>query len=171
MLGDLRHRAAHVHVNDVGAHAFDDLRRGGHLCRVAAEDLDGDGPFFFRVLGVLERSVDAANEPLRAHHFSDHEPAAAVALHEATERRVGHAGHGRDRKRRREIDRPDFHFQYAFTSAASTSTVTAWPMRFTESTRRAFGASFRINRPITPRSGPCTTSTIMPSWIIGHGSY
>ena len=53
--------------------------------------------------------------------------------------------------------------QYAFTSAASTSTLTAWPMRFTDSTSRAFGASLRIRRPMTPRSGPCTTSTIIPS--------
>mgnify|MGYP003693879275 CR=1 FL=1 len=34
--------------------------------------------------------------------------------------------------------------QYAFTSAASTSTLTAWPIRSTESTSRALGASFRI---------------------------
>src|SRR5207237_9451013 len=44
--------------------------------------------------------------------------------------------------------------QYALTSAASTSTLTACPIRSTESTRRAFGASLRISRPMTPFSGP-----------------
>ena len=39
---------------------------------------------------------------------------------------------------------------------------TAWPIRSTDSTRRAFCASLRISRPTTPRSGPWTTSTIMP---------
>ena len=36
--------------------------------------------------------------------------------------------------------------------------------------RRAFGASFRSSRPTTPRSGPWITSTIIPSWMSGHGS-
>ena len=40
---------------------------------------------------------------------------------------------------------------------------TAWPIRSTDSTSRAFGASFRTSRPTTPRSGPWTTSTIIPS--------
>ena len=31
VLRDLRHRAAHVDVDDVGAHAFDDARGFGHL--------------------------------------------------------------------------------------------------------------------------------------------
>jgi hypothetical protein len=40
VLGDLRHRTAHVDVDDVRAHPFDDLGRGRHLGRIAAEDLD-----------------------------------------------------------------------------------------------------------------------------------
>ena len=109
VLGDLRHRAAHVHVDDVGAHAFDDLRRRGHLLGIAAEDLDGDRPLFFRVLGVLERPIDAADEALGAHHLGDDQPAAAVPLDQAAERRVGHAGHRGDGERRRKVDGADFH--------------------------------------------------------------
>jgi hypothetical protein len=40
VLRNLRHRAAHVHVDDVGSHPFDDLRGRSHLLRVAAEDLN-----------------------------------------------------------------------------------------------------------------------------------
>ena len=109
VLGDLRHRAAHVHVDDVGAHAFDDLRRRSHLLGIAAEDLDGNRPLFFRVLGVFERPVDSAHEAFGAHHLGDHEPAPAVPLDEAAERRVGHAGHRGDGKRRRQLDGADFH--------------------------------------------------------------
>ena len=295
VLRNLRHRASHVHVDDVGAHPLDDLGGVGHLLRIAAEDLNRDRPFFLGELGVLERPVDAADQPFGAHHLGDDETAAAVPLDEAAEGRVGHAGHRRDRERRRECDgadlhrsgpaferlqyrsamgsftarrlvlwlppvlymaaifhlsaepnplptitehvwdkilhfveyrRPGFpvmsragrgrtrpagsdrdrcghreplrgerrmapgvraepelrrsrldsgfdrrapgrrhirHRQYGFTSAASTSTLTAWPIRSTDSTSRARGASLRISRPTTPRSGPCTTSTIIPS--------
>ena len=101
VLRDLRHRAAHVDVDDVGAHAFDDARGFGHLVGIAAEDLDRDRPLFFGVLGVLERAIDAADEPFAAHHLGDDEAAAAVALDQAAERRVGHARHRRDDERRR----------------------------------------------------------------------
>ena len=66
---------------------------------------------------------------------------------------VGHARHRRDDKRRRQVDGPIsryLHLSTAFTSAASTSTETAWPIRSTDSTSRARCASFRISRPITP---------------------
>ena len=65
VLRNLRHRAAHVDVDDVGAHALDDLRGVRHLLGIAAEDLNRDRPLFLGVLGVLERAIDAANEPLR----------------------------------------------------------------------------------------------------------
>ena len=81
----------------------------GHLLRIAAEDLDRDRPLFLGVLGVLERAIDAAHQPLGAHHLGDDEAAAAVALDQAAERRVGHAGHRRDGERRREFDGADLH--------------------------------------------------------------
>ena len=49
-------------------------------------------------------------------------------------------------RRRRRLSRR--RAQYGFTSAASTSTLTACPIRSTDRTRRAFGASFRTSRPI-----------------------
>ena len=101
VLRDLRHRAAHVDVHDVGAHALDDLRRRSHRCRVAAEDLDRDRPLWLRELGVLERAIDAAHEPFRAHHLGDDEAAAAVTLHEPAEGGVGHARHRGNREGRR----------------------------------------------------------------------
>ena len=96
VLGDLRDRTPHVHVDDVRAHAFDHLRRRRHLLGIAAEDLNRDRPLFFRVLGELERAVDAAHQPFRADHLGDHESAAAVPLDQAAECAVGHAGHRRD---------------------------------------------------------------------------
>ena len=66
VLRDLRHRAAHVDVDDVGADAFDDLRGFRHLRGVAAEDLNRNRPFFFGVFGVLERPIDAAHQPFGA---------------------------------------------------------------------------------------------------------
>ena len=47
---------------------------------IAAEDLNGDRPFFLRVLGVLERPVDPAHESFRAHHLGHDETAAAWRL-------------------------------------------------------------------------------------------
>ena len=94
VLGDLRHRAAHVDVDDVGAHAFDDLRGRGHLVRIAAENLNRDRPFLFGVFRVLERPVDPAHEPFGADHLGDDETAAAMALDQTTKRRVGHPAMG-----------------------------------------------------------------------------
>jgi hypothetical protein len=106
---DFRHRAAHVDVDNVGTKTFDDLRGGGHLLRIAAEDLNGDRPLLFRVFRVLERPIDAANQPFGRDHLRHDKPATTVALHEAAERRIGHAGHRRDDKRRRQLDGADFH--------------------------------------------------------------
>src|SRR5207342_1548813 len=60
--------------------------------------------------------------------------------------------------------------QYAATSPASTSTLTACPIRSTDRTSRAL-APFRTRRPTTPASGPCVTRTISPSLMNGTGSY
>ena len=109
VLRDLRHRAAHVDIDDVGAELFDDLRGRRHLFGIAAEDLNRDRPLLLGVLRVLECPIDAADEPLGADHLGHHETAAAMALHETAEGRVGHAGHGGDRERRWEGDGPDFH--------------------------------------------------------------
>ena len=109
VLRNLGHRTAHVDVHDVGAHAFDDLRRRRHLVGISAEDLDRDGPLRLCVLGVLERSIDPANEPLRAHHLGDDEAAAAVAFDETAKRRVGHAGHWGHGKGGREVDGAYLH--------------------------------------------------------------
>ncbi len=104
VLRDLRHGTTHVDVHDVSAHTLDDLCGGGHLRGVPAEDLNGDRPFFLRVFGVLERPVDAAHQPLRAHHLSHDQTASAVTLHEATECRVGHAGHRGNGEGRRKLN-------------------------------------------------------------------
>ena len=64
MLRDLRNGAAHIDVDDVGAHALDDLRRRRHFFGIAAEDLDRYRPLLFGVLRVFERAIDAAHEPL-----------------------------------------------------------------------------------------------------------
>ena len=109
VLRDLRHRAAHVDVDDVGAHLLDDARGFGHLRGLAAEDLNRDGTLFLGVFGVLERAIDAANQAFAADHFGHHEPAAALALHQAAKRGVGHARHRRDDKRRFEFDGTDLH--------------------------------------------------------------
>ena len=77
--------------------------------RIAAEDLNRDRPLFFGVLGVLERAIDPAHESFGADHLGDDEPAAALALHETAERRVGHAGHRRQRDGMVEGDGADFH--------------------------------------------------------------
>jgi len=109
VLRDLRHRASHVDVHDVGAHALDDLRGRRHLLGIAAEYLDRDRTLFLGVFGVFERPVDPAYEALGAHHLRDDEAAAPVTLHEAAERRVRHAGHGRDGERRGQIDAGNLH--------------------------------------------------------------
>ncbi len=99
VLRDLRHGASHVHVDDVGAHALDDPRGFGHLVGIAAEDLDRNRPLFLRVLGVLERAIDAAHEAFRADHLGHDKAASAMALHQTAKRGVGHAGHRRDGER------------------------------------------------------------------------
>ncbi len=109
VLRDLGYRAAHVHVDDVGAHSFDDLGGSGHLVWVAAEDLDRDRPLLLRVLRVLERSIDAPHKPLGAHHLGDHEPAATLPLDQPPERGIGHAGHGSYREWRAEVNGTYFH--------------------------------------------------------------
>src|SRR5262249_38239631 len=108
----LRHRASHVDVDDVGAHAFDDLRGGRHLLGIAPKDLNGNWTLLVRVLGVLERAVDAAQQALRADHLGDDEAAAAVALHETAECRVGHARHRRDGEWRWQRDGTNVHWLF-----------------------------------------------------------
>ena len=85
------------------------------------------GPLFFGVLGVFERPIDAADEAFGAHHLGDHEAAAAVALDQPAERRVGHAGHRGDGQRRREVDSADLHVpsRIAGTPGRTAPRVTA----------------------------------------------
>ena len=64
--------------------------------------------------------------PSELHHLGDDEAAAAVPLDETAKRRVGHAGHRRDRERRSEVRRcRSSSVSVRLTSAASTSTLTA----------------------------------------------
>ena len=119
VLRNLRHRASHVDVDDVGAAGFDNLRGGGHVRGIAAEDLNGDRPLLFGELEILERAADAAHERLRRHHLRDHQAARAMPLHEAAERRVGHAGHGGDAHRgQRQGDGPGIGASAARTRGA-----------------------------------------------------
>ena len=74
--------------------------------RIAAEDLNRDRPLFLACTRRIERPIDAAHEPFGADHLGDDEPAAALAFHEPAERRVGHAGHRRDRERGRSSSTP-----------------------------------------------------------------
>ena len=76
---------------------------------IAAEDLNRDRALFVGELGVLERPIDATDQPLGADHLADDEPASALTLDEPAKRRVGHAGHGRDNKGRRQVDGSDLH--------------------------------------------------------------
>jgi hypothetical protein len=99
VLGDLGHRASHVHINDVGAHAFDDLRGVSHLDGIAPEDLDRDRPFFFGVFRILQRAIDAAYQPFGRDHLGHDQTAAALSLYESTEGRIGHARHRGNDKR------------------------------------------------------------------------
>ena len=114
VLGDFRHGTAHVHVDDIRAHPFDDARRLGHLFRIAAEDLNRDRALFLGVFRVLERAVDAADEALGADHLGHDQPATAVAFHQAAKGGVGHARHRRNGKRRGQFDVPDLHDSVAF---------------------------------------------------------
>jgi len=109
VLRDLRHRTTHVDVDDVGAHAFDNLRRISHHLRIAAEDLNRHRPLFLGVFGVLEGAIDAADQPLGTDHLGDDQPASALALDETTECGVGHARHRRERDRLIEGNSADFH--------------------------------------------------------------
>ena len=109
VLRDFRDGAPHVDVDDVGAHSLDDLRRGRHLLGIAAENLDRDGALFLGIFRVLERAVDAADEPFGADHLGDDETAPARALHEAAEGGIRHARHRGERERRCEVDGADFH--------------------------------------------------------------
>ena len=52
VFGDFRNRAAHVDVDNVGAHAFHDPGGRGHLVGIAAENLNRHGPLFLGVLRV-----------------------------------------------------------------------------------------------------------------------
>ena len=88
---------------------FYDLRRRRHLLRIAAEDLNRNRAFLFRVLGVLQRPIDATNEPLRADHLGDDQPASALPLHETAEGSVRHSRHRRESERGTQFDRSDFH--------------------------------------------------------------
>jgi hypothetical protein len=96
VLRNLRNRASHVDIDDVGAQSFNDLRRIGHLFWVAAKNLNRYGALLLGVLSVFERPINPAYEPFRAHHLGDDKPASAMTLHEAPEGGVRHAGHRRD---------------------------------------------------------------------------
>ena len=109
VFGNLRDRAAHVDVHDVGAHALDDLRGVGHLDRVAAKNLNGYWPLFLGVLGVLERAIDATHEAFGTHHFRHDEAAPAAPFDQPAECRIRHAGHGGQRDRIGEGEGTDLH--------------------------------------------------------------
>ncbi len=109
MLRDLRHWASHVHVNDVGAHAFDDLRGVSHLDGIAPENLDRNRPLLLGVFRVLQRAADAADQPFGRDHFGHDQAAAALSLHEAAKRGVCHARHRRHHKRRGQLDGANLH--------------------------------------------------------------
>ena len=99
MLGNLGHRAAHVHIHNIGAHRFDNLGRRRHLGRIPPENLDRDRPLFRRVLGVFQRAVDASDQSFRADHLGHDEPAPTMTLDEPPERGVGHPRHRRNAER------------------------------------------------------------------------
>ena len=102
VLGNLRHRASHVDIDDVGAHAFDDPRGLRHLLGIATKDLNRDRPLLLRVLRVLERAIDAANEPLDCTPSRSRQARSPLTLDEPAKCRVGHARHRRDDKGRRQ---------------------------------------------------------------------
>ena len=104
VLGNLGHGASHVDVHDVRPHVLHDPRSRRHLRRIAAKDLNRDGPFLLGVLGVLERAVDSSHQAFGRNHLGDDQTATAVSFDQTAKGRVGHAGHRRHDKRRRELD-------------------------------------------------------------------
>jgi len=72
-------------------------------------NLDRNRPFFLRVLGVLERPIDSAHEPLGADHLGHDKPTPARALDEAPKGRVRHPRPGREGERWGEVDVADLH--------------------------------------------------------------
>ena len=109
MLGDLGHWTTHVDVDNVGAHSLDDLRRLCHPTGVTTKNLDRHRPLRLGVLGVFERPVDPTDQPLRADHLGDDQPAPAPPLDQTAEGSVGHPRHRGQRERRLECDRPNLH--------------------------------------------------------------
>ena len=106
---DLRNRAAHVDIDDVGAELFDDASGVGHLRGITAKDLNRDGPFFFCVFRVFQGPIDAADQALAAHHFRDDETTTTLPFDEPAKRSIRHPRHWRDDKRRFEFDSSDLH--------------------------------------------------------------
>ena len=126
VLRDFRDRTSHVDVDDVSAHAFDDLRGIGHHERVAAEDLNGDRPLLLRIFGVLERAADPAHQALGRNHLSDDEPAAAVAFHEPAECGIRHARHRGERDGIVQLNGSDLGGHYFFARKARPASYIFW---------------------------------------------
>ena len=183
VLRDLRDRAAHVHVDDVGAHALDDLRgrapsspdrRRRSGSRPAA--LLRCTPAYSSVRSMprtspSELTISVTTSPQPPCRFTSRRKAVSVMP------AIGASANGCD-----EIDA--CQFSSVFTRSACTSHVARHYEPYVRGVhfdadgladqidRRAPAARarpFRTSRPTTPLSGPWTTSTIMPSRISGHG--
>ena len=61
--GDLGHRTAHVHIDEIRAQLFHHDRSIGHSRRVAAENLNTHPPFFRSDRGELTRGLTSAVSP------------------------------------------------------------------------------------------------------------
>ena len=101
-LRDLADGAAEVDVDDVRA-GGDDGRRGlGHVCRLGAEDLDGERPLVFRDTQVAERALVAVVDAGAAHHLGADETG-AVTPTLPPERLHAHARHRREHEPRGDL--------------------------------------------------------------------
>ena len=105
-LRHLAHRAAEVHVHDVGARGLDHPGRLGHRSGVGAEDLDCQRMLVAADPQVAEGALVPVLDPGAGDHLRADEPGAEAAPLPA-EGLDAHSRHGSEDDPGRQLDRPD----------------------------------------------------------------
>jgi hypothetical protein len=105
-LRHLAHRAAEVHVDDVGSGGLDHPPRLGHRGRLGAEDLDRERMLVGRDTQVAEGALVAVLDPGRGDHLRADETGAEPSPL-APKRLDRDAGHRRQHDPRGHLDRAD----------------------------------------------------------------
>ena len=101
-LDDFLGGAAEIDVHGVVAEIFDHAGSFGHDLRIRAEELRGDGMLIFLKIEIAERFGSAASDPFGAGELRHEQAAGAEAANHATKKRVRHAGHRGENRRRRD---------------------------------------------------------------------